>query len=74
MLARIVHERDLERRRRSSAENIIVSTLHKEYLGNREHFILLEETVVVIPSDPSVKKFHVRFTTEKYKALLVNHP
>ncbi|XP_023346289.1 uncharacterized protein LOC111715219, partial [Eurytemora carolleeae] len=32
VLARIVHERDLERRRRSSAENIIVSTLHKEYL------------------------------------------
>ena len=60
MLARIIQERDLERRRRSSAENIIVSTLHKEYLGNREHFILLVETVDVIPSDPSIRELHVR--------------
>ena len=60
MLARIIQERDLERRRRSSAENIIISTLHKEYLGNKEHFMLLKETVDVIPSDPSIRERHVR--------------
>ena len=74
MLARIIQERDLERRRRSSAENIIISNLHKEYLGNREHFMLLKETVDVIPSDPSIRERHVRLTTVTYKALSGNHP